>query len=141
MKRPAHRARDERAETPTHTKDDSPKSYTAQVGATRGETMAVDHERRIDRIERIIEIYEDRLTAGSKTMATHEIRLANLEEYQAKQNGHLKRIENKLDGFCDQVRADRWVDRKEEDARWTKITWLLVSVLVSVVTLLLRGVF
>ena len=101
--------------------------------------MTVDQDRRIDRLERIVEMYDTRFTVGSKTMTTHEVRLANLEEYQAKQNGHLKRIENKLDGFCDQVRAERWVDRKEEDARWTKITWLLVSVLVSVVTLLLRG--
>ena len=45
----------------------------------RGETMAVDHERRIDRIERIIEIYDERFAEGSKTMATHELRLAGLE--------------------------------------------------------------
>ena len=33
----------------------------------------------IYRIERIIEIYDERFAEGSKTMATHELRLAGLE--------------------------------------------------------------
>ena len=67
--------------------------------------MAVDHERRIDRIERIIEIYDERFAEGSKTMATHELRLAGLEDYQNKQNGHLRRIEDKFDEHC------KWLNR------------------------------
>jgi hypothetical protein len=57
-----------------------------------------------------------------RTTSAHEERLKNLEDYQKKQNGHLEKIEKKLDTIYD------WLIK------------LLGGAIVSLILLLLRDV-
>ena len=118
-------------------------------------------ERRMARIEEEQAAHRCRLTEGIKTFARHELRLESIEDYQAKQNGAVYDTNRKIDEFIKEYRLQREQDREalrqreelnakqreerdrikaqEDDARWTKITWLIIGTLVSVVLLLLRG--
>ena len=69
--------------------------------------MNADIERRIERLERIMEMYDDRLLQGTKSFAVHDARITGLENHQIQQNGHLRRIEDKLNESCQWL--NRWI--------------------------------
>ena len=69
--------------------------------------MTDEQTRRIERLEKILEIHDDRLASGQKTFAAHEVRLAHLEKYQSKQNGYLLRLTEKFEEHCKWL--NRWI--------------------------------
>ena len=109
--------------------------------------MSADVERRIERLERIAEMYDNRLLQGTKSFAVHDTRLAQLEAHQEKQNGTLQRLEDKFDAWRIQV-ADEMkaaIARIEEQAN-ERYTWLnrwiygiAAGMIVTLLTLWLGG--
>lgn len=55
--------------------------------------------RRIEKIENRQDAMDDQLLAGAKTMARHETMLQNICDYQDKQNGCLRRLEDRFNSF------------------------------------------
>jgi len=69
--------------------------------------MTEEQNRRIERLEKIIEVHNDKLVLGQKTFAQHDLRLGHVERYQVKQNGILQRLSDKFDDHCQWL--NRWI--------------------------------